>query len=114
VLVKLREKDSSSSATLDSDSSGDLVAIGPTAAYRQEILAGGHLGDSDAFRGVIPDAAHASAVLYVNIDDLEHAISQASVDDKVIIDNVSPLRAIGFSSWMDGEVARTSFKITTN
>jgi len=90
------------------------VAIGPTAAYRQQILSGGHLGDTDAFRSVIPDAAHASMVLYVNIDDLEHAITQASADDKDIIDNITPLQAIGLSSWMDGEVARTSLMISTN
>jgi hypothetical protein len=114
VLAKLRAQDSSSTTALASDSSGDLVAIGPTAAYRQQILSGGHLGDTDAFRGVIPDAAHASMVLYVNIDDLEHAITQASADDNDIIDNITPLQAIGFSSWMDGEVAHTSLKIGTN
>jgi hypothetical protein len=114
VLVKLRAQDSSSSAALDSDSRGDLLAIGPSSDYRQEVLAGGQLGSSDAFTSVITDAGHASTVLYVNIDDLEHAISQASVDDKVVIDNVTPLKAIGFSSWMDGDVARTSFKISTN
>jgi hypothetical protein len=114
VLAKLRAQDSSSTSALDSDSSGGLVAIGPTAAYRQQILSGGHLGDTDAFRSVIPDAAHASMVLYVNIDDLEHAITQASADDKDIIDNITPLQAIGLSSWMDGEVARTSLMISTN
>ena len=50
VLAKLRAQAHGSAATLGSDSSGDLVAIGPTAAYRQQILAGGHLGDTDAFR----------------------------------------------------------------
>jgi hypothetical protein len=114
VLAKLRAHASGSTAALESDSSGDLVAIGPTAAYRQQVLAGGHLGDTDAFRSVIPDAGHASTVLYVNIDDLEHAISQASVGDKTVIDNVAPLKALGFSSWLDGEVAHTSFKISTN
>lgn len=114
VVAKLRAQHSSSVTAVDSDSSGDLVAIGPTAAYRQQILAGGHLGDTDAFRSVIPDAGHASMVLYVNIDDLEHAIAQASGDDKVVVDNVAPLQAFGFSSWMDGDVARTSLKISTN
>ena len=51
---------------------------GPTAAYRQQILAGGHLGDTDAFRAVIPDAGHASLVVYVDLDNLDKVVSQLS------------------------------------
>jgi hypothetical protein len=53
-------------------------------------------------------------VLYVNIDDLEHAISQASGGDPSVTDNVAPLQAVGFSSWNEGQVAHTSLQISTN
>lgn len=114
VLTKLRAQAHGSAATLGSDSSGDLVAIGPTAAYRQQILAGGHLGDTDAFRAVVPDAGHASLVLYVDLDNLDKVVSQLSAGDQQVADNLKPLQAFGFSMWTDGDVARTSLKLSTN
>jgi hypothetical protein len=99
---------------LGSDSSGDLVAIGPDGAYRKQIIGGGHLGDTDTFRGVVPDAGRASSLLYLNIDELQSSISQAAGGDQQVIDNVRPLRAFGLSTWNDGNVMRTSFQISTN
>jgi hypothetical protein len=114
VLTKLRAQAHGAAATLGSDSSGDLVAIGPTAAYRQQILSGGHLGDTDAFRTVVPDAAHASLVLYVDLDNLDKVVSQVSAGDQEVAGNLKPLQAFGFSMWTDGDVARTSLKISTD
>jgi hypothetical protein len=118
VLDKVRAQvgsdDPGSAAVLSSDSSGDLVAVGPTSAYRHSVLTGGHLGDTDAFRSVVPDADHASVVLFVDIDDLEKAISQAAGDDQQVVANVAPLQAFGFSAWMDGDVAKTSLQISTD
>jgi hypothetical protein len=117
VLDKVRANagtGTSSSAPLSSDSSGDLVVVGPTAAYRKSVLAGGHLGDTDAFRSVIPDAGHASVVLFVNVDDLEKALSQLDGADQQVTSNIAPLQAFGFSAWMEGNVARTSLKVSTN
>jgi hypothetical protein len=114
VLDKLRAKAGGAMATLGSDSSGDLVAIGPTPAYRREILAGGHLGDSAAFRGVVPDAGHASLVLYVDVDDLEKPLTDLFGNTDDITANLTPLQALGFSAWTDGDVTRTALEISTN
>jgi hypothetical protein len=117
VLDKLRQKagsDPSSVAALGSDSSGDLVAVGPTEAYRKEILAGGTLGSTAAFGSVVPEADRAGEVFYVNIDDLEQAISQAAGGDQSVTDNVSPLQALGFSTWTDADALHGSLKISTN
>jgi hypothetical protein len=117
VLDKIRHQagsDPASVALLGSDSSGGLVVVGPTPAYRQAILAGGSLGGTAAFQSVVPEAGHASQVLYVNVDDLEHAISQAAAGDHSVLDNVSPLQAIGFSTWTDGDALHSSLKISTN
>jgi hypothetical protein len=113
VLQKIKAHEPGTAA-LDTDSSGDLVAIGPTPAYRQQVLAGGHLGDTDAFRAVIPDAGHASVVVYLNVDDLDKVVSQLASGDQQVVDNVAPLRSLGFSAWMDSDVARTSLKISTD
>ena len=88
--------------------------VGPTAAYRHQVLAGGDLGDTDAFRSVVPKAGDASVVVYVNVDDLQKIVGQLSEGDHQVVDNIAPLKAFGFSGWIDGDVARTSLKISTN
>ena len=114
VLGKIRAKVGGDLGFLGSDSSGDLEAIGPSAAYRQHLLDGGHLGDDDTFRSVVPDAGNASSLFYVNIDALEPAITKAAAGDQKTLDNLTPLRALGLSTWRDGDTVRFSFKITTN
>jgi hypothetical protein len=99
---------------LGSDASDDLVAIGPTEEYRKQVLAGGDLGSDDTFVGVVPDATSASTVLYVDLDRLEPAISQAAAGDKQTLDNLTPLRAFGISAWNDHGVARFSLEVSTN
>ena len=113
VLDKLRAK-TGDPVFLGSDSSDDLVAIGPSQEYRQHVLAGGHLGDDDTFRSVVPDAGAASSVFYVNIDSLEPSIRKAAAGDQETVDNVTPVRAVGISTWTDSGVIRFSFKVTTN
>ncbi|WP_151082661.1 DUF3352 domain-containing protein [Nocardioides cynanchi] len=115
VLAKLRAQvGSGSAAALGSDSGAGVVVVGPSPDYRTQVLAGGDLGSTSAFTGVIPEADHANEVLYLNVDDLEHALSQASSGDRSLMDNVAPLQALGFSSWTDGSIARTSFKVSTD
>jgi len=113
VLDKLRAR-LGDAAVLSSDSAGDLEVIGPSADYRKQVLAGGSLGDDETFQGVVPNVGDASSVLFVNIDAFESQIEKASAGDQETLDNVRPLRAIGTSSWTDGDVVRFSFKITTN
>jgi hypothetical protein len=114
VLDKLRAHDPGGATALGSDSSDGLVVIGPTAAYRQQVLAGGHLGDTDTFRSVVPNAGDASVVLFADLDDLQKIAAQALDGDQEAVDNLAPLRAFGFSGWVDGDVAHTSLKISTD
>jgi hypothetical protein len=113
VLDKIRAQ-AGDLAFLGSDSSGDLEAIGPSQDYRHDLLAGGHLGDDETFRSVVPDAAKASSLFFVNIDALEPSITKAAAGDQETIDNVTPLRAFGLSSWTDDAVTRFSLKVSTN
>jgi hypothetical protein len=116
VLEKLRAKvtDGGDVLVLDSDSEGDFVAIGPNAAYRAKVLGDGHLGDNDVFKDVVREADSASAVLFVNIDELQGLIEQSAGGDQELIDNVKPLSGFGISTWMDGEIAHSMVRITTN
>jgi hypothetical protein len=114
VLDKVRAKQPAAASALGSDSQGDLVAVGPTESYRQQVLAGGHLGDTEAFRSVVPEADHAGALLFVNVDELQPAISQLAAGDSDITSNITPLKAIGLSTWVDGDVAHASFEISTD
>jgi Protein of unknown function (DUF3352) len=113
VLDKIRAK-VGDVVFLGSDTSGDLVVVGPSADYRHQVLAGGHLGDGDAFTSVIPDAGDASSLFYVDVDALEPSIAKAAAGDQETLDNVTPLRAVGASSWTDGEMVRFSVQISTN
>jgi Protein of unknown function (DUF3352) len=113
VLDKLRGR-LGDTALLGSDSAGDLEVIGPSEAYRKQVLAGGSLGDDGTFHGVVPAAGDAAGVLFANVDDFESQIEKASAGDQKTIDNVRPLRAIGSSWWNDDGVVRLSFKITTD
>jgi hypothetical protein len=114
VLDKVRAQDPRGATVLGSDSGHGLVVVGPTAAYRHEVLTGGDLGDSDAFRSVVPEAGDASVVVYVNVDDLQKMVGQLSEGDHQVVDNIAPLKAFGFSGWIDDGVARTSLKISTD
>jgi hypothetical protein len=114
VLDKIRAK-AGGMPFLGSDHAGDLEAIGPTPAYRQRLLAGGDLGDAETFRSVVPDAASASAVFYLDVDAIEPQIKKLALgEDSEDLANLTPLRAIGVSAWTDDGVTRFSFKISTN
>jgi hypothetical protein len=114
VLDKIRAK-AGDLPFLGADDSGDLVAIGPTPEYRQRLLAGGNLGDDGTFRSVVPDAADASSVFYVNVDAFEPAITKlAAGEDAKDLANLTPLRAVGISTRTDNGVTRFSLKVSTD
>jgi hypothetical protein len=114
VLDTLRSHAEPLAEMLGSDSSGDLVAIGPSADYREQLLAGGHLGDTQAFRNVVPAPDHASEIVFVDVDRFEKAIEQAAGSDEQTLDNVKPLEAFGFSAWVDGDIGHLTFRVGTH
>ncbi len=99
---------------LGSDTAGDFVAIGPSNTYREQVLADGGLGGSDLFSSVVPDAAGSSVVFFVNLNAFDDLIDQAAAGDTQVVDNITPLAAIGASSSTDGDVAHGLLKITTD
>jgi hypothetical protein len=114
VLDKLRASaGGADQGILDSDAKGDVVAIGPDASYRAVLLEDGGLGDSDAFKSVVEHADGAAAIVYVNFDAGDDWLAELASDDAEVRDNLTPLKALGMSSWVDDDVAHAVIKVTT-
>jgi hypothetical protein len=83
------------------------LAVATNDAYAQRLAAlGGSLGDSQNFQSVVDDAADQDVVLFFNWDLVEDEIVDAmgSVggDSSKIVDNLSPLRALGITADTQG------------
>jgi hypothetical protein len=114
VLDKVRGRMGGGATALDSDSSGDMVVVGPDAAYRKEVLKEGGLGTSEAFTRVVPKAKDASAVLFVNFDAGGDWLAGMTGGDRQAEDNLKPLQALGISAWQEGGTGRALLRLTTN
>lgn len=100
-------------AALASDDQGEVIVIGPTPAYRQQLLVNGGLGQSSAYRDVISHSAGNSAVLFVNLDSVRGWVGNLGQDARVDA-NLKPLAALGISAWLDGNVSHALFRVTTH
>ncbi|MCW2791734.1 MAG: hypothetical protein JWO76_832, partial [Nocardioides sp.] len=115
VLAKLTARMEPEEATaLGTDSDGDLIAIGPDADYRSEVLGDGDLGDSDVFQDVVPDAGIASVIFFINFDAGDGWLVKAADGDPEVADNLEPLSGLGISGWQEDDVAHGLVRITTN
>ena len=95
------------------------VAVGLNSDYVNALVEGGGLGDEDSFQRVIPDPDKATAAAYVNFDAGDGwaeqlADSLGDGDSAEARENVAPLDALGMSSWVDGDVQRGLFRLTTD
>ncbi|HET9859897.1 MAG TPA: DUF3352 domain-containing protein [Nocardioidaceae bacterium] len=109
-----------------------VVAFGANPDYTKLLSGDGTLGSDETFQRAVPEADKASAVLYVNFDaggwieeaaDAVEAMEsgfageEAAEDDAAatsLRENVAPLDALGLSAWMDGDVQRGVFRLTTD
>jgi hypothetical protein len=115
VLDKLRDMAGPEANVLESDSDGDVIAIGPNADYRADVLKDGGLGDNDVFKDVIREADKAQTVLFVDVDELEKAIeSWEGGDDQEFIDNLKVVSGFGATAWIDGDVSHSVVRLTTD
>lgn len=97
---------------LDSDTGDGVVAVGPDVAYRAELVEGGDLGESKTFRKVVEHADDAAAVIYIDFDASDWLADLAEDDDAR--ENLEPLDAFGLTSWLDGDTAHVTLKVTTD
>lgn len=87
-----------------------VVALGLDPDYVKGLAAQGDLGSDASFQEVVPGADRANSVFYLDIDEVEGWVIQAmqqggqiGPDEKKVLDNLAPLRALGASSWVDEE-----------
>jgi hypothetical protein len=95
------------------DAGGTSVVIGPDADYRAQVLKKGDLGDSKDFQDVVPHAAQAQAVLYLDFAQLQPALKDMAAGDQHALDNLAHLRAFGISRWVDGDATYGLVRIST-
>ena len=103
------------------EGSDDKLAIATSSGYAQDLLESGDLGAADGFRDAVPDADSAAGILFLDFDSewtdtfastVESEEGAGSGDE--VRDNIAPLRTVGFSTWVDGEVSHALLKVTTN
>ncbi|QCW50434.1 DUF3352 domain-containing protein [Nocardioides dongxiaopingii] len=112
-IESLLEQLDAAAAGVEHRGDGDHVAAGFSADYVDSLLGDGDLGDTDAYRDVIPESDDAAAVLFVNFDAGSWLDRLAEGDDEVAA-NVEPLSAAGLSAWVDDDVAHSLLRITVD
>ena len=94
----------------------DSVAISLDADYAEQVAKEGKLGSDAAFRAALPSADKATGAFYLSFDGIEAFIegsadaSGAEVDHD--LDDIKPLRALGLTSWSEGEELRAELRLT--
>lgn len=113
VLDKIKAKvGNADHGFLDSDSKGDIVAVGPSSSYRSKVLGPGGLGSDSTFEDVVPHASGSRVVIYVNFDKFDNVVSQQGGSSALA--DFKPLKALGVSSWVDGTTTHGFFRLSTD
>ncbi|HEY0902445.1 MAG TPA: hypothetical protein VGE14_01000 [Marmoricola sp.] len=101
-------------------STDDKVVLSPS-EYGKELLADGDLSSDDGFRSAVPEADRANGVVYVDFDSrwrdaLLDVIRSEEGDDAgtEAEENTAPLKSLGLSSWLDGDVSHVLVKVSTD
>lgn len=98
------------------------VAFGVNRDYVATLAGDGGLGDIASFRDVVPEAERATGVLYVDfaagdmwVQRLVEEFSRAmgGQAEPEVEENMAALGALGVSSWVDEDVQRGLFRLTT-
>jgi hypothetical protein len=115
VLDKIRgQMSGEETKALESDSSGEMVAIGPDSDYRSAVLGNGNLGDTDVFKDVVREADKASFLMFVNFNAGDDWLSRLAGDDQEAADNLAPLQGFGISAWQEDDAAHAVMRLTTD
>ncbi|MBD3783747.1 MAG: DUF3352 domain-containing protein [Micrococcales bacterium] len=92
----------------------DTVIVGPSGAYRGALATGGKLGDSAAFRSVVPHADTAVVAFYLDVDGKDNWLANLAKDEPDVAKNLEPLKAVGLSVWPDGDTIHSRLRVTTD
>ncbi|MBD3947068.1 DUF3352 domain-containing protein [Nocardioides ganghwensis] len=81
--------------------------------YRSALEGRGSLGDSATYSEVV-DADEAQSVMFVNFNADDDWLVRLTGEMPEVSENLEPLAAFGFSSWVDDEVVHGLMKVTTD
>lgn len=113
VLDKIKAKiGNADQGMLDSDSKGDVVAVGPSSTYRSKVLGPGGLGSDSTFKDVVPHADGAGAIVFVDFDKFDDLVAKEAGPDALA--NFKPLKALGISAWIDGSTTHYFMRLSTD
>ena len=93
------------------------VLVSASEDYLDKLADPGDLGDSSTFADLVPEANNASAIMFVNFDAGDNWLDElvAGLDaPQDVRENVKPLKALGISSWMEGDESHSLVKLTTD
>ncbi|QZY27943.1 DUF3352 domain-containing protein [Nocardioides coralli] len=113
VLGKLADQAGGAATFLANDADGDVVAVGPNADYRKQLLEDGGLGDTEVFQNVVREADQAGAVFFVNFRAGDW-LQNLSSSDPEVAENLERLEGLGASSWIDDQTSHVVFRVTTD
>ncbi|MCA1982506.1 DUF3352 domain-containing protein [Nocardioides nematodiphilus] len=78
-----------------------VLAVGPNADYRDQLLKNGGLGDSADFKDVVPQADKAPTALFVSFANLQPILTSAAAEvPRDVQENLAHLGAFGQSTWV--------------
>lgn len=94
------------------------VVLGLSPTWAQEVASGGALREAEAYRGALPEADGAAALLFVDLDAVLDVVA-ASLPDlgeeaEEVVDNIEPLTALGVSGRLDDDMVRVLLRLTTD
>jgi hypothetical protein len=81
--------------------------------YRSALEGAGSLGDTAAYTGVV-EADEAQSVVFVNFNADDDWLVRLTQDMPDVSENLEPLAAFGFSTWVDDEAVHGLMKVTTD
>ncbi|MEP6816437.1 MAG: hypothetical protein ABI873_12885, partial [Marmoricola sp.] len=95
------------------------VTLSYDAGYAKSLQSKGDLGGNDSFKKVVPQAAKASVVFYVDFNSkwragIANSMSSDPSSAKDFLVNTDPLEAFGMSSWSDAGTSHVLVKLTTD
>ena len=92
-----------------------VVAVGPNADYRDQLLKDGGLGDSGEFKDVLPHADKAPSALFISFTNLQPILKSAAAEvPGDVQENLAHLGAFGESSWVDdGGIGHGLIRLST-
>ena len=87
------------------------AVLSPDSSYSAQLAKSGSLGDGSTFQDLVPNADHASFVLYVDGTRLRSAVSSMASGDHTVTDNFAHFSGLGVSTWRDGDSIHVSLRV---